>query len=71
MLDAQLIKALESRDDYERYAPYVKGQSVLAETGQIIKDLGEWFEAHPEKDVVEWGPFSAWLKVASRSALFW
>lgn len=63
MIDAQLIKTLEDRDAYDKYAPYVKGQSVLHETVQIIKDMGEWFEEHEDEDAIKWGPFTAWARV--------
>lgn len=62
-LDSQLIKTLEQRAEYERFAPYVKGQAVLTETSQIVKDMGEWFDAHPEEETIKWGPFTAWARV--------
>lgn len=63
MIDSQLIKTLQARDMYDKYAPYVKGQAVLAETTQIVKDMGEWFDAHPEEEEIKWGPFSAWARI--------
>jgi len=63
MLDSQLLKALENRSSYERYAPIVKGQAVLAETATIVKDIGAWFEAHPEEETIKWGPFTAWARI--------
>lgn len=64
MIDSQLLKVLEDRDQYNKYAPYVKGQSVLAETRQIIKDMGEWFDAHPEEDAIRWQPFIVWSRIS-------
>jgi hypothetical protein len=63
MIDAQLLGTIADRDAYDKYASYVKGQAVLQETGQIVKDMGEWFKANPEAEEIDWPAFTAWSRV--------
>lgn len=60
-MDLDILAALRHRDSYEKYARFVKQSSLSDESWKIFQAMGEWFGHNPNKDVLDWQAFSAWI----------
>lgn len=61
-LDITLLQVIKQRDNYDYYAPMVKGHLVDDTTMTIIKDFGVYFEQQEDKIEVDFDLFPTWFK---------
>lgn len=59
-MDYDVLKALSSREAYERYARFVKHSSLSKESYSIFSAMGEWFKNNPTQNEIPWPSFQAW-----------
>lgn len=61
MIETNLIKALETKDNYFNYKELALNLFTEEKTKQILKDLEQWFEDRTEAKEVDWEDFSEWF----------
>lgn len=61
MKDISLLQALETKESYDKIVPYIKPHTVSKFTRQIIKDLGEYYEA-TGGEYIDPAAFGSWFR---------
>lgn len=46
--DVDLLRLFVTRENHERYSPYVKEAAVLPESWEIFKAIGDYYKTHPK-----------------------
>jgi hypothetical protein len=62
--DIQLLKVLETRDNYAKYRPHVKGYTLMEESEQFLDDMGKWYAENPKAERIAWTTFMVWVRVS-------
>lgn len=60
-MDYDVICALRAREDYEKYARFIKRSSLSEEAYDIFSAMGDWLKHNTAASAVDWSAFSAWF----------
>lgn len=60
-MDVTVLAAMQQRVNFEKYARFVKPTSLSEESWIIFQGIGEWLQANPSAEVVDWEAYGAWL----------
>ena len=61
--EVSLLKVLETRDGYLKYARQVGDNALSEEVQTLVKDIGAWFDTDPKRNKVQWGEFDPWFRI--------
>lgn len=67
-IDIELLRLIRTRDNYDKYRHLIKDYACLAETNQLVKDMGTYFKKHPLLDEIEWADFTVWSRLHEHPA---
>ncbi len=59
-MDYDVLAALRTKENYERYSRFIKRSSLSEEAYSIFTAMGDWFKANDLAPTIEWPSFSAW-----------
>jgi len=62
--EPDLILAISTRENFEKFQPFIKDHVIVPEALAVIEDIGEWFKANPDAVTVDWAGFLAWSRIA-------
>ena len=49
-MEVELLHALHTREEYEKYSKYViKKETISSEVNKILLEMGKYFKKHPEE----------------------
>lgn len=60
-MESQLLNLLSTREHHTRFSPFIKEHTVSSEGSYVLKQMGDFLEAHPTADGVHWDKFKMWL----------
>ncbi len=60
-MDLEVLAALRTRDNYEKFGRFVKPSSLNQEAWAIFQSMGEWFKHNPHVNEIDWEAFGAWF----------
>jgi replicative DNA helicase len=60
-MDLDVLSVMRKRDNYEKFARFVKPSSLGQESYTIFTAMGEWFKQNPSIQEIDWGNFNAWF----------
>lgn len=66
-MEAELLRTAASRSDYQQFRTIITDKVLLPEARAILTDIGQWYDANPALDVLDWGTFLAWARLSCRS----
>ena len=61
--EVSLLKVLETRDGYLKYARQVSDNALSEEVQTLVADIGVWFDTDPKRSKVSWGEFDPWFRI--------
>lgn len=59
--DLEVINLMKRRDNYDKYAKFIKEQSVSEAGWNILKAMGEYFKSNPLTDSIQFSAFEVWF----------
>lgn len=65
-MSSSVLQMLAEKENYLRWARYIKPHTVSTEVAVIIKSLASWYEGHED---VEWQPFSEWFNLTQAGTM--
>lgn len=68
-MDLEILAAMGSRDNWERYARFVRLTSLTEESATIFQAIGEWYKANPSVVEISWRGFSSWFALVRHSKM--
>lgn len=68
-MDLEILAAMATRENYERYSRFVKPSSLSEESANILAALGEWYKSNPSVSSVSWKGFNAWFALVRHSKM--
>ncbi|QXN67670.1 putative DNA helicase [Vibrio phage VP41s3] len=60
-MSLDLLKILETREKYDKYAHFVKEHTVDQSVWKVIQEMQTWFDDDEERDEIDWDGFSTWF----------
>lgn len=60
-MSLDLLSVMANRNYYNRFSKFIKGDTLPKETKQILQDLKDYYEDHPEEEEIDWARFSEWV----------
>lgn len=68
-MDLEILSAMGTRENYERYSRFIKPSSLSEESATILAAIGEWYKSNPSVHSVSWKGFSAWYALVRHSKM--
>ncbi len=67
-MDLDVLALMRERQNYERYARFIKPSALGEEAYNIFSAMGEWFKQHEEAEL-QWSKFNAWFCLVRHSKM--
>src|SRR5688500_9051102 len=62
-MDLEILAVFRQRENYDKYARFVKPSSLTSESFQIFLAMGEWYKSNSEAKELNVSAFSAWASL--------
>lgn len=62
-MDYDVLAALRTKENYDRYSRFVKRSSLSEEAYSIFQAMGDWFKTNDTATEILWSSFAAWYSL--------
>lgn len=57
MIDSSLLQVIKYREQYDKVGAYIPTEAIDKQTKAIVKDVGKYFDMHPDESCIDFGVF--------------
>lgn len=67
-MSLDLLSVLADRESHDRFARFIKPETLSAEMKQVVSDITAYYEDNPSYDHIKWDVFEDWFRIVRHSS---